>query len=172
MSAQDCVASPSAARTRELGAALGRILLPGDVIGLSGGLGAGKTCFAQGIAQGLDVDAGVPVTSPTFTLVGEYPGRAPLRHADFYRVESWDRMVVAGFEDLLDGAGVVVVEWPERFPDALPEDRLEIRIEIRLDTPCPPGTEAGSAEPPREIRLAAGGSRSKQLLDEVLDAWR
>jgi hypothetical protein len=60
------------------------------VLGISGELGSGKTCLVQGIARGLEVDPAIPITSPTFTLVGEYPGRVPLRHADFFRVESWN----------------------------------------------------------------------------------
>ena len=100
MSREDCVDSPSSAETLRLGAVLGRALQAGDVIGVSGELGAGKTCLVQGIAQGLEVPPGIPVTSPTFTLIGEYPGRLPLRHADFYRVESYARLVGAGFEDL------------------------------------------------------------------------
>ncbi len=133
MSSECCVDSPSPEATRRIGAVVAEALEAGDVIGLSGELGAGKTCLVQGIAQGLDVDPAVPVTSPTFTLVGEYPGRLALRHADFYRVESYVRLEDAGFDDLLDGRGVLVVEWPERFPAALPREHLEVRIEIRSD---------------------------------------
>ncbi len=134
MGAELSVVSHSAEETRSLGILLGEELHAGDVVALIGPLGAGKTCLAQGIALGLGVDASVPVTSPTFTLVGEYPGRVPLRHADFYRVETPTRLEDAGFDDLLDGRGVLVVEWPERFPDALPKERLEIRIEIRSES--------------------------------------
>ncbi len=116
--------------TLALGERLGALLGPGDTLCLSGPLGAGKTCLVQGIATGLGVDPSVPVTSPTFTLVGEYPGRVPLRHADFYRIENEARLFDLGFDDLLDGAAVVVVEWGERWPSQLPPDRLDIRIEI------------------------------------------
>ncbi len=125
-----CVVSPSPEDTRRIGERLGALLVGGDAIGLSGELGAGKTCLVQGMALGLGVDPAVAVTSPTFTLVGEYPGRLSLRHADFYRVESYARLDDAGFDDLLDRSGVLVVEWPERFPAALPDERLEIHIEI------------------------------------------
>ena len=153
------VDSHEAAVTRAWGARLGAELEGGDVIALSGPLGAGKTCFVQGIAEGLGVDSTVPVTSPTFTLVGEYSGRLPLRHADFYRVESYARLDDAGFDDLFDGRGALVVEWPERFPEALPGDRLEVRIEILAGE---------SAQPARRISFAARGSRAREIRDRLL----
>lgn len=155
MSAPDCVASASADETRELGARLGRLLRAGDVVALSGPLGAGKTCLVQGVAQGLGVDPRIPVTSPTFTLVGEYPGHPPLRHADFYRVDGYDRLLDAGFDDLLDGRGVLVVEWPERLPAALPDERLEIRIE-------PVG------ESSRRLWIGGRGARAGRIREEFL----
>src|SRR5262245_51954619 len=130
MTLDACVLSRSAQETRRLGEQLGRLLEGGDAVALSGELGAGKTCFAQGLALGLGVDPAVPVTSPTFTLVGQYPGRVEMRHADFYRVDHYARLLDAGFGDLLDRGGVLVVEWPERFPGALPDERVEVGIEI------------------------------------------
>ncbi|MBW2279833.1 MAG: tRNA (adenosine(37)-N6)-threonylcarbamoyltransferase complex ATPase subunit type 1 TsaE [Deltaproteobacteria bacterium] len=176
MSRPDCVDSRSAEETRRLGSSLGRALQAGDVVALSGDLGAGKTCLVQGIARGLDVPPEVPVTSPTFTLVGEYPGRLPLRHADFYRVESYARLAGAGFDDLLDGKGVLVVEWPELFPDALPQDRLEVHIALLAQE----GPEAGGAgassvegqDPPRRLSVLGSGERGRALAEEVLRSWR
>jgi tRNA threonylcarbamoyladenosine biosynthesis protein TsaE len=160
-----CVASPSPQHTQALGERLGAALADGDVVALSGELGAGKTCFVQGIARGLGVDPRVPVTSPTFTLVGEYPGRVALVHADFYRVESATRLDEAGFDDLLEGRGAVVVEWAERFPEALPRERLEISIEIDRDA-------AGEApEPPRRICFGGQGLRAEEIRRTVLAAW-
>jgi tRNA threonylcarbamoyladenosine biosynthesis protein TsaE len=149
-----CFDSSSAQSTQRLGERLGGVLRAGDVIGLSGPLGAGKTCLVQGIARGLGVDPAVPVTSPTFTLIGEYPGRLPLRHADFYRVESEQRLFEAGFDDLLDGCGVLIVEWFERFPDALPRERLEIAIEL-----APGGAGA------RRLLARGSGARARDLQD-------
>jgi len=140
--------------TRDLGERLAHALRPGDVLSLRAPLGAGKTCFVQGLARGLGVDPSVPVTSPTFTLVGEYPGRIPLRHADFYRIEDEQRLFEAGFDDLFDGEGVVAVEWGERWPSSLPADRVEVRIEI---------LSSGD----RRIELDARGERSKAVLDEL-----
>ena len=142
---------PDPDATQALGAALGDLLRGGDVLCLSGPLGAGKTCLVQGLARGLGVDPAVPVTSPTFTLVGEYPGRIPLRHADFYRVETLDRLFEAGFDDLLDGRGAVVVEWGERWPEALPADRVELAIEI-----LPDGQ--------RQVRCDSTGARGAEIV--------
>ncbi len=153
-------ASPEA--TRALGTRLGELLEGGDVVALSGELGAGKTCLVQGLALGLGVDPAVPVTSPTFTLVGEYPGRLILRHADFYRVEGYDRLLALGFDDLLDRHGVLVVEWPERVPEALPEERLEVRIEIL--------PAKGAGERPRRIALGGRGLRAREIRKKVLSS--
>ena len=152
------VLSRSPEQTRELGRALGAALEPGDVIALTGPLGAGKTCLVQGIARGLGVPERIPVVSPTFTLVGEYPGRIPLRHADFYRVEGERRLDDAGFPDLLDGRGILVVEWAERVPSALPRDRLEIRMEIR-------------SESERGLRLVGVGPRAEGRMKRIAERW-
>jgi len=159
MTADACVLSRSAQETRRLGEQLGRLLEGGDAVALSGDLGAGKTCFAQGLALGLGVAPEVPVTSPTFTLVGQYPGRLEMRHADFYRVENYARLLDAGFADLLDRAGVLVVEWPERFPAALPDGRIEVGIEIVS------GEE-------RRIRLRGVGERAAGIVGRLLAQWR
>jgi tRNA threonylcarbamoyl adenosine modification protein YjeE len=101
----------------------------GLVVSLVGPLGAGKTVFVKGLAQGLGIDPAV-VTSPTFVISSEYPigaGRR-LAHVDLYRVESRDELEAAGFADLLETGAVVAVEWGDRFSEALPPDRLEIAI--------------------------------------------
>jgi tRNA threonylcarbamoyladenosine biosynthesis protein TsaE len=156
--------SRSADETRRLGAALGKRLEPGQVLGLEGELGVGKTCFVQGLAVGLGVAPDIAITSPTFTLVGEYPGRVVLRHADFYRVESYERLEDAGFDDLLDDRGVLVVEWPERFPKALPAEHLRLRISLEGDTP----------DCERRLELVACGAKTsegRERLERIVDAW-
>ena len=159
MSPERSSLSRSPAHTRELGRLLGELLQGGDVLALSGPLGAGKTCFVQGLAEGLRVDPRAPVTSPTFGIVAEYPGRVWLRHADFYRVESYARLLDAGFDDLCDASGVLVVEWPERFLEVVPAERLEIRIE--------PGSDPGE----RLLRLSARGERAGKLKGELEARW-
>lgn len=104
--------SESAARTHQLGALLGALLRPGDVVLLDGPLGAGKTALTQGIGAGLGV-AGA-INSPTFTLLKEYMGRLPLYHFDLYRIEDPEELFTLGFEDYFGGDGVCVVEWADR----------------------------------------------------------
>ena len=121
----------SPAETQALGERLGRALVAGDVVALTGDLGAGKTSFVQGLARGLGIRG--RVASPSFTIVNEHEGRLPLFHVDFYRLESARELEHIGFEDYFARGGVVVVEWAERFWSALPAERLEIRIDIAGD---------------------------------------
>lgn len=112
--------------TRAIGAGLGALVRPGDVVLLRGDLGAGKTTFTQGLARGAGTDE--LVNSPTFVLINEYHGRLPLYHADLYRLE--DPHEVAALD--LAGAtldGVLVVEWPERGDGVLPAEHLLVVIE-------------------------------------------
>ena len=129
------------------------------MLAITGPLGAGKTCLVQGLAEGLGTDPRAPVTSPTFGIIAEYPGRLWLRHADFYRVESYARLLDAGFDDLCDASGVLVVEWPERFPEVIPAERLEIRID----------TGPGADE--RTLTLAARGERAGVIKGELETRW-
>ena len=110
--------SHSVEETEALGEALGRKLQPGAVVAYFGGLGMGKTAFTRGLARGLGCTE--RVTSPTFTIVNEYPGRIPLCHFDMYRLESSDALFDIGWEDYLAGGGVCAVEWSELVEDALP----------------------------------------------------
>jgi tRNA threonylcarbamoyladenosine biosynthesis protein TsaE len=119
--------SSSEAETRAVAADLARQLAPGAVVLLSGDLGAGKTAFVRGLAEGLDLDP-ADVTSPTFTLVHEYRGgRLPLIHVDLYRLESAD-LAEIGLDDDLAAAGVVAVEWPERLTREI-AGAMRIRID-------------------------------------------
>lgn len=117
-----------AAQTRRLGALLGRLAQPGDVLGLDGPLGAGKTCLVQGLAEGLGVPREVPISSPTFTLVNSYAGRLPLYHADLYRLTDARELVELGLWEAADAGGVLAVEWLSRFPEAVPADRLQLEL--------------------------------------------
>jgi tRNA threonylcarbamoyladenosine biosynthesis protein TsaE len=120
---------PSAEATFALGQRLGQALEAGDFVGLSGELGAGKTLFVRGVAQGLGVPPG-QVQSPTFTIINSYGGgRLPLHHADLYRVESADELYATGYFDVLDAGGATLVEWPERIRSAWPAAGLALRFE-------------------------------------------
>jgi tRNA threonylcarbamoyladenosine biosynthesis protein TsaE len=113
------ITSHSPAETFAFGQQIAATLRAGDVLALCGDLGAGKTHFAKGLAAGLGVSA--EVTSPTFTLIHEYPGgRLPLCHFDFYRLDSEDDLLRIGFDDYLDAGGVLAIEWAEKFPALLP----------------------------------------------------
>ena len=119
------------AETLALGRRIGAALEAGDVVGLIGDLGAGKTQLVKGIAVGLGLaDAGV-VTSPTFVLMNTYAGRLPLRHYDLYRIEGAQLESLAFHE--LRGTSASVVEWADRARDSL-EDWLEVAIEITGET--------------------------------------
>src|SRR5436305_2135610 len=113
------VISHSLDQTRRIGGRLAALLAPGDVILLEGPFGAGKTTFTQGIARGLGVTDDY-ITSPTFTLINEYPGRLPLYHVDLYRLDSAAQALDLGLTDYLDSPGVTVIEWPERAAALLP----------------------------------------------------
>ena len=116
----------------EFGRAYAARLGPGDVLALSGDLGAGKTHFVKGLAEGLG--AGNDVTSPTFTLIHEYVGgRLPLFHFDFYRLESEDEVLRIGFDDYLGAGGVLAIEWADKFPALLPPNGLWLRFSHRAD---------------------------------------
>ena len=117
----------SADETQALGQRLAESLRPGDVIAYFGDLGAGKTAFTRGIAEGLGVSE--QVTSPTYTIVNEYlSGRLPLFHFDMYRLGSSDELFDIGWEDYLARGGVCAVEWSENVEDAL-RDAIHITIE-------------------------------------------
>jgi tRNA threonylcarbamoyladenosine biosynthesis protein TsaE len=116
----------SAEETRALAAALAELGQPGDLLLLAGGLGAGKTAFAQGYGAGLGVVE--RVTSPTFTLVNHHQGRLLLNHVDVYRLEQLDEVLDLGLEELLDGACVTIIEWGDAIRPALPPDYLQIAL--------------------------------------------
>jgi tRNA threonylcarbamoyladenosine biosynthesis protein TsaE len=120
-------------QTEALGEALGRSLRGPAAVALCGGLGAGKTAFVRGLARGLDVTA--PVTSPTFALAREYPGRLPLFHFDLYRLSSSDELFDIGWEDYLARDGVCAVEWSERAAGALPPGAIYVTLDIHPDNP-------------------------------------
>ena len=107
------------------------MLLPGDVISLSGDLGAGKTMFVQGVAAALGVRG--RVTSPTFTIVHEYHGRFRIMHVDIYRLDSWQEVYDLGFEELLDPDAIMIIEWGEALAPLLPLRHLDVDIRRSVD---------------------------------------
>lgn len=115
-----------------LGRAAADSVRPGSVIALVGGLGAGKTHWTKGLVAALGSKA--VVTSPTFSLVHEYPdGRLPVFHLDFYRLESADELVGLGWDEYLEAGGVIVAEWADKFPELLPQDTRWLVFSIHAD---------------------------------------
>ena len=148
------ITTRSPRKTFALGNTLGGLVFEGAVISLSGPLGSGKTLFVQGLARGIDVPDTCYVTSPSYTLINEYPGKFSLYHADLYRLAHPDEIESTGLYDLLHQGGVVAIEWADR---VLPEDlaeHLAIHLEIRDDRT-------------RLIRLSAYGQRWNNLLREL-----
>jgi tRNA threonylcarbamoyladenosine biosynthesis protein TsaE len=113
---------------------LARLALPGDVISLEGDLGAGKTAMTQEIARGLGVPDSCYVTSPTFSVLQEYPGRIPLYHMDFYRLSDETEVEDLGFEEYFYLSGLTVIEWPQRAGALIPEYRLLLQMTIENES--------------------------------------
>lgn len=118
--------------TERVGERLARCLRPGDVIAMSGDLGAGKTVFIRGLARGLGVTA--RVTSPTYTVVNEYEGKLPLFHFDMYRLSGPDELYDIGWDDYLKRGGVCAVEWSERAAGLLPGNCIYVAIAAQDET--------------------------------------
>lgn len=145
--------SHSPEQTVRFGARLGELLRPGDVVALSGELGAGKTTFVSGLSRGWG--SSDQVTSPTFVLVNEYrrPNGQRLWHLDGYRLNSGQEALELGLDDLLAGDGLVVVEWPERLAEVLPAERLTVQL-------------AWVDHSRRSLRLGAVGEHYFEIVEE------
>lgn len=130
--------SRSPEETRQIGQALGERLKAGDVVATVGELGAGKTCFLQGLVQGLGVTE--TATSPTFVLINQYRGRLPVYHLDAFRTQSLTELLDLGLEELFGGEGVTVVEWADKLLPLLPSHAITVRI-------------SGLGDEPREILI-------------------
>jgi len=146
--------SHSPEQTQELGAHLGRLALPGDILLLVGKLGSGKTCLTQGIAHGLDIRD--YVLSPSFVIVRELYGRLPLYHIDLYRLDQTAEIAELGLNEYLYGKGVCVVEWAEKGRDILPDEHLLIEISYLSD-----------AE--RRLRFKPRGRRYQEIVTQLKD---
>lgn len=138
MAPETVIVSRSPEETEAAGERLGRTLGAGAVVALTGELGAGKTCFIQGLARGLDV--AITATSPTFVLINQYRGRLPVYHVDAYRTEGLTELMDLGLPELFDEGGVTLVEWAEKLAPLLPSRAILVRV-------------AGVGEEPREITI-------------------
>jgi tRNA threonylcarbamoyladenosine biosynthesis protein TsaE len=122
------IISNSEEETIHLGNIIGRHLISGDIIALSGELGSGKTCITRGIARGMGISEKFHVTSPTFTLINEYPGKIPLYHLDVYRLSGSEDLEDLGYEEYFYGNGAVVIEWAEKIHDIIPPGSIFIYL--------------------------------------------
>src|SRR5713226_4215388 len=143
MSGEVILTSRSPEETEAAGERLATTLGPSAVVALTGELGAGKTCYVQGLTRGLG--ATTWATSPTFVLVNEYRGRLPIHHVDAYRTASVTELVDLGLEEMIDGDGVTVIEWAEKAGPLLPKRTIHVHIE-------------GVGDEPREITITRGKS--------------
>ena len=147
----------SAKETREHGQLFGRLAEAGLVVLLSGQLGAGKTCFAQGVGAGLGVASSSPVTSPSYTLLNIHQGRFPFYHFDLYRLTQVDDLADLGYDEYAEGEGLTLVEWADRMSGALIAS-LEVAIEAL-------GGER------RRLYFTARDDRGAELLGQLVRKW-
>ena len=139
--------------TLRFGRALAALLQAGDVLCLTGNLGAGKTLLAKGIAAGLGVEE--VVTSPTFTVLQVYEARVPLYHFDLYRLEQAEELFDIGFDEFTAAQGISIIEWADKFPGSMPDSYLWVEI------------RNGSDIADRIIAVASRGSRYDNLCKEL-----
>ncbi len=114
--------------TRKIGKKIGSLLKRGDLIALNGDLGAGKTCFVQGIASGINCSD--KVSSPSFSIIKEYSGRLPIYHFDLYRLNQAEEIEELGYEEYFYGDGIVLIEWADKIKKYLPKELLLVKIKI------------------------------------------
>ena len=124
------ITTQSATETQRQGQVIGATIEQPIIIALSGDLGSGKTAFVQGLAKGLDVSEKYYVTSPTFTLINEYPGRYPLYHVDLYRIEHLLELEDIGLDEVLLADAVIAIEWAEKLSKDVLSNHLQLRFEI------------------------------------------
>jgi len=148
------VVSRSSRQTINLGRKLGKLAQGGEIIGLIGELGAGKTCFVRGVADGADVGKEAWVRSPTFTLINEYQGRLPVYHIDLYRVGDRGELEGLNLREYLYSDGISLIEWFEYLPAQEVDEYLEVKI-----------AHAGANQ--REILLVAHGERYERWIEAL-----
>lgn len=122
------IKSSSERDTENVGHQLGKLLKPGDILALFGDLGAGKTALVRGLAKAMNYKG--RVTSPTYSIVNEYPSTPPLFHFDMYRLSSSEDLYDIGWEDYLDRTGIYAIEWSERITDILPQTAYKVTITV------------------------------------------
>ncbi len=146
----------SALETIRVGRDIGRRLLIGDVVALVGELGAGKTQFIKGLAAGVGIENSAYVSSPSFTLIHEYPGQMPFYHIDLFRLGKEQEAEELGLEDYFLGRGITAIEWADRIPSLLPKELLFISI-VYVDKNM------------RSLEIVGKGKRYENLIKELFE---
>jgi tRNA threonylcarbamoyladenosine biosynthesis protein TsaE len=147
--------STSARMTMSLGRKLAKLVHGGEIIGLVGELGSGKTCFVRGFCAGIEVAKAAWVRSPTFTLINEYQGRLPVYHIDLYRLGKQEEIEALNLREYLYADGVSLIEWFEYLPAQEVDAYLEVRI-----------AHAGGSK--REVKFVAHGERYETMVDQLI----
>lgn len=141
--------------TKKLGKIIGTAVTRGTVLALTGDLGSGKTSFVQGLAKGLEVPDDYYITSPSYTLINEYPGRCPLFHVDLYRISDPEDMEDIGLYEILHNNGIVALEWADRIDQTLLPDAINLHFEL-------------TGEKSRKILITAYDPKNADLLKNIL----
>jgi tRNA threonylcarbamoyladenosine biosynthesis protein TsaE len=148
------IQTKSASETIRIGKNIGTRLLPGDVVALVGELGAGKTQFIKGLAAGVGIGNPTYISSPSFTLINEYPGKIPFYHVDLFRLERETEAEELGLEDYFQGEGITAIEWADKIPSLLPKEMLFIHI-------------AYTGKNTRSIEMIGKGKRFEDLVNQL-----
>ncbi len=152
------ITTTASKQTQDLGRKIGSLIQSATIIALSGDLGSGKTTLIQGISAGLDVPADYYITSPTYTLINQYPGRLPLFHVDLYRIENPESLHDIGLYDILQENAVIALEWAERLDRSTLTEYIFIEMEFVSDNS-------------RKLTLTASGLKENDLLKRLESAY-
>ncbi len=148
------VQTRTASETVRIGKTIGNRLLPGDVVALAGELGAGKTQFIKGLAAGVGIGNSTHISSPSFTLIHEYPGEIPFYHIDLFRLGKEKEAEELGLDDYFQGTGITAIEWADKIPSLLPKEILFVFIAYVDKTT-------------RSLEIAGKGKRYEDLVKEL-----
>ena len=144
----------STSETIRIGKSIGSLLRPGDVVALVGELGTGKTQFIKGLATGVGVGKPTYISSPSFTLINEYPGKVPFYHIDLFRLQSEKEAEELGLEEYFQGEGITAIEWADKIPSLLPKEVLWIHIHY-------------TGKDTRSLEIAGRGKRYEDLMKKL-----
>lgn len=152
------IQTKSTSETIRIGRSIGKYLRPGDVVALVGELGIGKTQFIKGLASGVGIGRPTYISSPSFTLINEYPGRVPFYHLDLFRLEQEKEAEELGLEDYFQRRGIIAIEWADKIPSLLPKEMLLVHFTFT-------GTNT------RTLKITGKGTQYLNLVDQIQSSW-